>query len=109
MIEIGNVGQASCQLCSARKTLAACCLSLPARNERGESRREWKLKRSTSSPQPSPPFLRRRGRENAVARSKQIFCRTRLASCLRADVSLYLAILGESRTYWSAECPNPQR
>jgi len=65
-------------LCSARKTLAAFCLSLPARNERGESRREGKL--STSSPRPSPPFLRRRGRESAVARSKQIFCRTQLAS-----------------------------
>ena len=31
------------QLCSESKTLAAFCLSLPARNERGESRREGKL------------------------------------------------------------------
>src|SRR5438876_6817734 len=66
------------QLCSARKALAAFCLSLPARNERGESRREGKLIRSASSPRPSPPFLRRRGRVNAVARSKQIVCRTQL-------------------------------
>ncbi len=75
-----KAGQASCQLCSARKTPAAFCLSLPARNERGESRREGELIKSASSPRPSPPFLRRRGRENAVARSKQIFCRTQLAS-----------------------------
>src|SRR5204863_7753681 len=67
------------QLCSARKTPAACCLSLPARNERGESRREGKLIKSASSPRPSPPFLRRRGRENAVAHSKQIVCRTQLS------------------------------
>ncbi len=37
---------------------------------RVESRREGKLINSASSPRPSPPFLRRRGRENAVARSK---------------------------------------
>src|SRR6266566_10138678 len=66
------------QLCSARKALATFCLSLPARNERGESRREGKLIKSASSPRPSPPFLRRRGRENAVASSKQIYCRTQL-------------------------------
>src|SRR5881394_2286194 len=66
------------QLCSARKTPAAFCLSLPARNERGESRREGKLIKNASSPRPSPPFLRRRGREDAVLRSKQIFCRTQL-------------------------------
>src|SRR5881394_794088 len=66
------------QLCSARKTPAAFCLSLPARNERGESRREGKLIKNASSPRPSPPSLRRRGRENAVLRSKQIFCRTQL-------------------------------
>src|SRR5947207_9278461 len=71
------------QLCSARKTRVASCLSLPARNERGESRREGKL--STSSPRPSPPFLRRRGRESAVARSKQILCRTQLV-CDRQDL-----------------------
>src|SRR5204862_8037122 len=70
------------QLCSARKTPAAFCLSLLARNERGESRREGELIKSASSPRPSPPFLRRRGRENAAARSKQIFCRTQLASSL---------------------------
>src|SRR6185503_10104217 len=67
-------------LCSARKTLAAFCLSLPARNERGESRREGKLTKSASSPRPSPPFVRRRGRENVAARSKQIFSRTELVT-----------------------------
>src|SRR6185503_18328836 len=50
------------QLRSAHKTLAAFCLSLPARNERGESRREGKLI-GASSPRPSPPFVRRRGRD----------------------------------------------
>ena len=55
----------------------------PARNERGESRREGKLIRGASSPRPSPPFLRRRGRENTAARSKQIFCRTQLIKNLR--------------------------
>src|SRR6185436_4846421 len=78
-----SVQQVSNQLCSARKTPAAFCLSLLARNERGESRREGKLIRSASSPRPSPPFVRRRGRENAAARSKQIFCRTQLVSNLR--------------------------
>src|SRR5436190_19791709 len=38
--------------------------------ERGETEEKHVLSR------PSPPFLRRRGRESAVARSKQIFCRT---------------------------------
>ena len=71
------------QSCSACKTLAALCLSLPARNERGESRREGKLIRGASSPRPSPPFLRRRGRENTAALSKQIFCRTQLIKNLR--------------------------
>ena len=52
-------GRACGPLCSARKTLAAICLSLPARNERGESRREGKLIECASSPRPSPPFLRR--------------------------------------------------
>src|SRR6266576_3942523 len=39
-------------------TQSACgfLLSLPARNERGESRREGKLIKSASSPRPSPPF-----------------------------------------------------
>src|SRR5881394_1464156 len=71
------------QLCSARKTPAAFCLSLPARNERGESRREGKLIKNASSPRPSPPFLRRRGRENEVLRSMQIFYRTQLVKNLR--------------------------
>src|SRR6185503_5469147 len=53
-------------LCSARKTLAAFCLSLSARNERGESRREGKLTKIASSPRPSPPFWRRRGREKSI-------------------------------------------
>src|SRR5881394_2410697 len=35
---------------------AAFCLSLLARNEWGESRREGKLIKSASSPRPSPPF-----------------------------------------------------
>jgi len=80
-----TVAQIFDPLCSARKTPAAFCLSLPARNERGESRREGKLIRSASSPRPSPPFLRRGGRENAAARSKQIlsFCRTQQVTNLR--------------------------
>src|SRR5688572_9920862 len=78
--------RARCQLCSARKTHAVFCLSLPARNERGESRREGNLIKNASSPQPSPPFLRRRGRENAVALSMQKFCRTQLARCARSAV-----------------------
>ena len=85
------------QLCSARKTLAAFCLSLPARNERGESWREGKLKKSTSSPRPSPPFLRRRGRESAVARSKQIFCRTQLVKYLRYSRIQFCATGAASR------------
>src|SRR6266498_2734457 len=60
------------------RTKSSVSLSRPARNERGESRREGELLKSASSPRPSPPFLRRRGRENAVARSKQIYCRTQL-------------------------------
>src|SRR6185436_17739690 len=75
--QVGN------QSCSARKALAVFFLSLPARNERGESRREGKLIKSASSPRPSPPFLRRRGRENAVPLSTQIFCRTQLICNLR--------------------------
>ena len=66
-----SVQQVSNQSCSARKTPAAFCLSLPARNERGESRREGKLIKSASSPRPSPPFVWRRGRANAVARSSK--------------------------------------
>src|SRR6266498_2562391 len=60
------------------RTKSSVSLSRPARNERGESRREGELLKSASSPRPSPPFLRRRGREDAVARSKQIFCRRQL-------------------------------
>src|SRR6266496_2457820 len=70
------------QLCSARKTFAAFCLSLPARNERGESRREGELIKSASSPRPSHAFFRRRGRENAAVRAKQVFCRTQLVTNL---------------------------
>jgi len=44
------------QLCSVRKKPATFCLSLLARNERGESRREGKLIKRSSSPRPSPPF-----------------------------------------------------
>src|SRR6266581_4232037 len=100
------VARASRQLCSARKTLAAFCLSLPARNERGESRREGKLIKSASSPRPSPPFLRRRGRENAVARSKQNFCRTQLASRLpKADIQPARVL---SRVPSLSSCPDGQ-
>src|SRR6266550_1952682 len=41
-------------------------------SERGETDKKCLLSPALSS------FLRRRGRENAVARSKQIFCRTQL-------------------------------
>jgi len=78
----GGRWQVRNQLCSARKTPAACCLSLLARNERGESWREGKFdKKCLLSPALSS-FLRRRGRENAVARSMQIFCRTQLVANL---------------------------
>ena len=56
---------------------------LLARNERGERRREGELIKSASSPRPFPPFVRRRGRENTVARSEQIFRRTQLIENLR--------------------------
>jgi len=66
------------QFCSARKTPAAFCLSLLARNERGESRRVGEIdKQGLLSPALSS-FWRRRGRENAVRRSKQIFFGTQL-------------------------------
>src|SRR6185503_18561925 len=62
------------QLCSARKTPSAFCLSLLARNERGEGEFD---KKCLLSPALSS-FLRRRRRENAVTRSRQLFCRTQL-------------------------------
>ena len=70
--QVGN------QLCSARRTLAAFWLSLPARHERGESRREGEIDKKRLLSPAFSSFLRRRGRENAVTRSKQIFCRTQL-------------------------------
>src|SRR5436190_24069027 len=48
----GNRTRVCDQLCSARKTPAAFCLSLLARNERGENRREGKLTKSASSADP---------------------------------------------------------
>src|SRR6185369_14089020 len=73
-----SVAQISNQLCSARRTLAAFWLSLPARHERGESRREGEIDKKLLLSPALSSILRRRGRENAVARSKQIFCRTQL-------------------------------
>ena len=49
------------------KRLRRFCLSLPARHERGESRREGKLIRSASSPGPSPPFEEARERKSGCA------------------------------------------
>ena len=47
-----------------RSLVSTQVLSLPARNEWGESRREGRLNITTSSPRPSPPScVRRRGRE----------------------------------------------
>jgi len=66
------------QLCSAQRALGRFFLSLPTRNEWGESRREGKSIKTTSSPQPSPPFMRRRGRRNMLLCAKQIRCRTLL-------------------------------
>src|SRR6185436_5777145 len=55
------------QLDSARKKPAALCLSLLARNERGESRREGKLIKRSSSPRPSPLFEEERERKRGYA------------------------------------------
>src|SRR6185369_6902480 len=86
----------------ARRSRRFGSLSLPARNERGESRSEGKLIKSASSPQPSPPFVRRRGRENVAARSKQIFCRTKLVTDPRSDPAPTLPIaVTEPEPHWS--------
>ena len=49
------------------KRLGRFCLSLPSRHERGESRREGKLIKGTSSPRPSPPFEEERERKSGCA------------------------------------------
>jgi len=76
------------QLCSARKTPAAFCLSLLAKNERGESWREGKFDKMCLLSPALSSFLRRRGREHAVTRSKQIFCRTQMIENLRYSIAL---------------------
>ena len=96
-------------LCSARRTLAAFWLSLPARHERGESRREGEIdKKRLLSPALSS-LLRRRGRENAVVRSKQIFRRTQLIfNLLYRAVSPHCIRQGVGWSHTS-ELPNAQQ
>jgi len=55
------------QLCSVRKKPAAFCLSLLARNERGESRREGKLIKDPPLPGPLLLFEEERERESGYA------------------------------------------
>src|SRR6185436_1544326 len=81
-----SVQQVSNQLCSARKTPAAFWLSLPARNERGESRREGKLFKRASSPRPSPPIRGGEGEKTRLRAQSTSFAEHNwLATCETAD------------------------
>src|SRR5262245_1476119 len=69
-------------MASLASTVAFDSLSPREKRAGRESWREGQLIKRASSSRPTPPFLRRRGRECTVACSKQIFCRTQLAGRL---------------------------